>query len=172
MINMRVKSWSFNDERVLKAVARAREWKMAQAGAFIRQASKTSIRKRKKISEPGHPPSSHEGTLRQRIVFGYDKHADSVVIGPTPTNQIFFNHDCRPVTGTVPSVLEYGGSITIWEVFKYGEWSRADLRSHRNLAGYKMRYRKVRISARPFMRPAFEEEMPKLEKLWANSVGG
>lgn len=170
MVTFRFKFQFFDSKLVMRAVDKARRAVLSKAGAFIRTRAKTSIRKRKGISEPGRPPHSHEGTLKRFLYFGYDPGADTVVVGPAKTNQVFFDKDRKPVTGTVPEILEKGGQITILEVFKYGRWQRVDLRSRRRLAGLKTRYRKVTIKPRPYMGPAMEAELPKFRELWRNSV--
>jgi len=170
MLDMRIKELFFDKARVVNAVDKARRAVLSKAGAFIRQRAKTSIRKRKAPSAPGQPPSSHQGSLRRFLFFGYDPSADSVVVGPAKTNQVYFGRDRRPVTGTVPAVLEYGGQITVFEVHKFGRWQRADLRSRRRLGGLRSRYRTVTIRPRPYMRPALLAELPRLPALWRNSV--
>jgi hypothetical protein len=72
----------------------------------------------------------------------------------------------------VPSALEYGGQITVFEVhIGTVVWQRADLRSRRRLAGLRSRYRKVTIQPRPYMqRGAAFADLPKLPALWRNSV--
>lgn len=72
---------------------------LSRFGAFVRRRAKSSIRKRRRISEPGKPPSSHSGELRGMIFFAWDARTRSVVVGPASFN--------RP-TG-VPSLLEFGG---------------------------------------------------------------
>jgi hypothetical protein len=170
MLDMRIKELFFDKARVVRAVDKVRRAVLSKAGAFIRQRARTSMRKRKASSAPGQPPSAHEGSLRRFLYFGYDPGADTVVVGPAKTNQVFFGRDRRPVTGTVPSVLEYGGEITIFEVHRHGTWQRADLRSRRRLAGLRTRYRTVTIKPRPYMRPALAAELPRLPALWRNSV--
>src|SRR5690606_22150795 len=72
---------------------------LSKFGAFVRRGSRNSIRKRKKVSEPGKPPSSHSGLLRQSIFFVYEPSRASVVIGPVELNR-----------GTeAPRLLEHGG---------------------------------------------------------------
>lgn len=73
---------------------------LSKFGAYVRQRARTSIRKRKKISEPGKPPSSHAGELKKLIFFAYDSGTRSVVVGPALFKR-----------GGVPSLLEYGGTI-------------------------------------------------------------
>jgi len=170
MLDMRIKELFFDKAKVVRAVDKARRAVLSKAGAFIRQRAKTSMRKRAGTSSPGEPPHAHEGSMRRFLFFGYDPSADTVVVGPAKTNQVFFDRDRRPVTGTVPAVLEYGGQITVFEVQKFGRWQRADLRSRRRIAGLPSRYRKVTIKPRPYMRPALLAELPRLPALWRNSV--
>lgn len=141
------------------------------ARAIAKAKGRKAPRRPRASSKPGEPPRSQTGILRRFIFFAYDKAADSVVIGPAATNQVFFNKDRRPVTGTVPSVLEYGGQITILEVLVAGTWRRADLRSRRRLAQRKTRYRTVEIAARPYMGPALEAEQEHFVELWRDSIG-
>lgn len=170
----------FDREAVLKLMDRATAKALSKFGAFVRRRAQTSLRYRTKASAPGSPPSAHKsalsgikpGNLKRKnqptsplrgfIFFAYDKETQSVIIGPAKTNQVFFEGNRRPVTGTVPSVLEYGGSITILEWFRAGKWERADLRSRRRLAERPTRFRTIDIAARPFMGPAFQAELPQL----------
>ena len=170
MIGMKVTKLFFDTKAITNSVAKATQRNLSKFGAFVRTRSRSSIRRRKKSSAPGKPPSNRTGLLKRFIFFNYDPQAETVIIGPGKTNQIFFNKDGQPVTGTVPEVLEYGGEIGIFEVFKFGRWQRADLRSRRRIQGRKQRLRRVKIKARPFMVPAFEKEKSKLPALWAGSV--
>lgn len=91
----------FDDARILRAMDAATAKAMGRAGAFIRQRAKSSIRQRRRSSPPGQPPSSHVGTLRRLIVYGYVEGQRGVVIGPLAWGR-----------GEAPSTLEYGGVVT------------------------------------------------------------
>jgi len=134
----------FDTERVKRAADTATRTVLSKAGAFIRTAAKSSIRKRKAISAPGQPPSSHTGLLKRFIFFGYDADRKTVVVGPMRLNQKI---------GAAPEALEHGGPSTVV----------SGLRNRR-------RKRRIRIQARPFMGPAMAKEAPKFPGLWANSV--
>jgi len=138
------KQMFFDRNAVTSAVDRATRKVLSRFGAFVRTGARHSIRKRKCVSAPGEPPSSHTGLLRSFIFFGYDHGRRSVVIGPQRLNQ---------KVGDAPHALEHGGLSTVVE----------GLRGRR-------RKRRVKIAARPFMGPAFEREKPKLPALWAKSV--
>ena len=99
MIGMVTKAMFFDRKAVTDAVDRAARKVLSKFGAFVRTAAKHSIRKRKAVSQPGQPPSSHAGHLRRLIFFGYDPARKSVVIGPTP-----FRSEAE-----APPLLEYGG---------------------------------------------------------------
>jgi len=154
VITMRIKDLFFDRAAVIGAVDAAKRKVLSKAGAFIRTAARTSIRKRKGSAPAGKPPHSHEGSLRRLILFGYDRHSDSVVVGP-----VGFKNS------TAPSVLEYGGPATVTRR-RGGRGGRGgrDGRSGRPES------RTVKIASRPYMGPALERERPKLPLLWRNSV--
>lgn len=90
----------FFDSRAVKnAVDKGTRKALSRFGAFVRQRAKTSIRKRKRISRPGEPPSSHTGKLKKNIYFGYDAQRKSVVVGATQWSR-----------SGAQSILEYGGT--------------------------------------------------------------
>jgi len=145
VITMRIKDMFFDRAAVVRAVDGAKRKVLSKAGAFIRTAARTSIRKRKGSAPAGKPPHSHEGSLRRLILFGYDKAADSVVVGPVGFKK-----------SVAPNVLEYGGDTVV-------------LRRVGGRGG-KLTSQKVKIAARPYMAPALEQERPKLPLLWRNSI--
>lgn len=173
------KNWFFDSPKVLAAVEKAERGVLSRQGAFIRRRAKSSIRKRKAASQPGNPPSSHTGLLRDYIFFAFDPVTRSVVIGPTKTNQVSFTQDkaghWRSTTGTGAAALEYGGSITRLEVLRKWaggeeEWVRADLRSARRIQYLKKRMRTIHMAARPYMRPAESAERSKFAPMFRNTV--
>ena len=138
---MKLKHLFFDNKRITSSVDKATRKVLSRFGAFVRRTTKQSIRKRKKISTPGKPPSSHTGLLKRFIFFGYDRRNLSVVIGParlTDNNR-----------GQAPSILEFGGTATVKG---------------------KKRKKNVTIQPRPFMGPAFEKEKPGLPSMWKDSV--
>ena len=141
MAGLRITHLFFDSPKVIRAVDKSTRQVLSRFGAFVRRTAKQSIRKRKKSSAPGTPPSSHTGLLKRFIFFGYDPQKRSVVIGPTRLTE---NN-----RGEAPSILEYGGRTTV--------------------EGHKKKTR-VRIRPRPFMGPAFEKEKTNLPALWKNSI--
>lgn len=144
MIDMRIKHMFFDRPRIVAALDRTKRKALSRGGAFIRQAAKTSIRKRKGSAPAGKPPHSHEGSLRRLILFGYDQRTDSVVVGAVGFKK-----------STAPNVLEFGGPAVITRRVKG------------RLVG-----QRVKIAARPYMGPALQKEKAKLPKAWANSIRG
>lgn len=95
-------SYFFDRPAVVNAMQKSNKKALSKAGSFIRTNAKRSIRKRKKVSPKGTPPSSHSGELRKLIFFSYDFNNDSVVIGP-----LLFK--AKGQAQTVPNLLEFGG---------------------------------------------------------------
>jgi len=141
---MSIKQMFFDRPKVQRAVDAARRRVLSKAGAFIRTAARSSIRKRKNPSRPGQPPHSHTGLLKRFIFFGYDPATDSVVVGPVGFKR-----------SNAPRVLEYGGVTTVTR-FRRGKVTR----------------RRVRIAPRPYMGPALAKELPKFPELWRDSIRG
>jgi len=142
MIGMNVRQMFFDRKAVRSAVDRTARRVLSKFGAFVRRGAKSSIRKRKRTSSPGEPPSSHTGLLKKFIFFGYDRGRRSVVIGPARLNQ---------AVGDAPAALEYGGASTVVE----------GLRNRR-------RKRRIRIAARPFMGRAMRKT--PIAPLWRDSI--
>lgn len=178
-------NFAFDRLAVMKSIDEARERAGMKIGAFVRRSAKTKLNKsgrRNGPSKPGEAPRKHRGDLRELVTFGLDQATKKVVVGPLPFNAVYFGDDGRPVRGTVPSVLEYGGSISIaeekypdWiikEAEKRGlpgrEWRRIDQRKNRT--NWPKRIRKVDIAARPYMLPSLMEnvENGKLAQAWEN----
>jgi hypothetical protein len=191
-----VKKMFFDRRAVIDAIGRANVKVLGRAGAFIQRRAKSSIRKRKRASRPGEPPSSHIGTLRNLIYFGFDTGTRSVVVGPTPVGMI----------GTVPPTLEFGGPSVVrknprrrqrrpggageiriggplskttkratdgkWVTYaKLTTQAQADRANRLNEELYGPDYIGGKpIAARPYMGPALRAETPNLPAIWANSI--
>jgi hypothetical protein len=165
MIDLKIKKLFFDRKRITDAVDAARVRVLARAGGLVRTIARRSIRKRKdKVSLPGNPPFGHGAELLKRFIFfGYDPHADSVVIGPAKLNR----------SGDAPHLLEFGGTTTLKRAKtirvgpqgrnRRGQFTRGERK--RLKAGTRLRYQ-----PRPFMGPALQKAAPKLPELWRNSV--
>lgn len=104
MIGMKLqqaKGLFFDRLAVTNAADRAQRKVLSKFGAFVRQTARTSIRKRKSISEPGQPPSSHTGLLKRNIFFVFSPETRSVVIGPILLNK----------HSDAPRLLEHGDTV-------------------------------------------------------------
>src|SRR5438094_633994 len=100
-----LKSRFFDRPRVHKAMDKAARAALSKFGSFVRTRAKSSIRRRKRISAAGQPPSSHTGLLKDFIFFAYEPDAKTVVIGPARLNR----------TTGAPRLLEEGGTASIFE---------------------------------------------------------
>jgi hypothetical protein len=141
MIRMKPGILFFDSKAVARKVDTATRRVLSRFGAFVRRTARSSIRKRKRTSQPGSPPSSHTGLLKKFIFFGYEPARKSVVIGPVRLSQ--------NGRGEAPSLLEYGGAMKI---------ERRGIR------------KRAKVRPRPFMGPAMDKEEPKLPAMWRDSV--
>jgi hypothetical protein len=140
-IEAKIKHLFFDRKEVIDKLTKAERRVLSKQGAFLRTASRRSIRRRKKISSPGDPPNAHAkgkyATLKN-ILFAYEPHRHSVVVGPVKLSK-------SRGSKTVPEVLEFGGSTRI-------------------------NGKRVVITKRPFMRPAYDKEKDKLNAMWKGAV--
>ncbi len=137
----------FDRKPVMDATDRATRQVLSRFGAFVRTRSRTSIRKSSKVSAEGSPPFSHgDNLLRDFILFAFEAARRSVIIGPAKLSGRI---------GNAPEALEEGGESEAFEGF-----------------GVKRKLVKTKVRARPYMLPAFEAELPGVDRLWANSVKG
>ena len=138
-----VRQTFFDRDLVMKKVAAGKRRAITRQLSFIRIRAKTSIRKRKKSSPTGQPPSSHSGEMRL-IFFGWDQATESGVVGPIPF---------ASQTGgraQVPSLLEHGGDVT--------RTTPKGLSKHLHYGG------------NPFMGPAEEAERPNFAGQFKDTV--
>ncbi len=119
-------------------------------GAFVMTKARQSVRKKKKISEPGDPPSGHSELLKRLIRFAASN--TSVIIGPERESGKI---------GFAPRALEYGGETEIKIKQKVGRKGKEQV---------KQLGKKITIKARPFMGPAFIAELKNLDSLWKNAI--
>jgi phage gpG-like protein len=161
---------------------------LGQAAGTIRVTAKRSIRKRKKPSNPGSPPSSPTGMLRRVLRYEVDLEKKEAVIGPV-----------NEIAGRIWNLHEFGGVVTKRRKlkrhrFKVGEHGPIRVKHQ----GIKTSFARIRLQTsaqanratrlieeendrrsdnkprhypkRPFMKPALEANRSRLPTFWANSV--
>lgn len=138
----------FDPKKIADKAERAQLKALSKFGAFVRRRARSSIRKRKKASAPGQPPSSHVGLLKDFLFFFVEREEKNVVIGPIQLNR---------GDGLTPGRLERGGDALVRE-------------SQRRNKERQEKLRQVKILPRPFMRPAFDAEIEKAATLLKNQV--
>lgn len=145
----------FDRPAVMRSMDRKTRYVLASFGGLVRTTSRRSIRRRKSdSSQPGSPPFSKTGLLRDHIYFAAEPSRRNVVIGPAKLNK----------PGDVPALLETGGSVTR-RVFAIEKGGKTELRSSR-----KAPPKRVAYEPRPYMKPAMDKSLPKLDGLWQQSV--
>ncbi|OQA81986.1 MAG: hypothetical protein BWY31_03484 [Lentisphaerae bacterium ADurb.Bin242] len=88
----------FNERRVLIAVQNGNNVALRRAGAYIRKAARNQVFAFDRASIPGTPPHTRRGLLKNSLLFGVEKRAQSVVIGPAES-----------FIGTAMVAHEFGG---------------------------------------------------------------
>jgi hypothetical protein len=83
MIEFRVSEITLDDSLVKQLTDKVIFSGLSRFGYRVRAAAKKSIVKRKKTSQPGKPPSSRTGALKNFILYSVEKPEKSVVIGPS-----------------------------------------------------------------------------------------
>jgi len=133
----------FDSARLMRSSADATKKNLTKFGAFTRTRARSSIRRRKAVSAPGEPPSAHGDELKD-IRFDYDERLRSVVIGPIRL---------PGKLGNAPEALEHSGPSVVYQ--------------H---ADHNRETRPAYIRERPFMGPAFAEELKRLPATWRDSM--
>ena len=166
----------FDRPAVTSAITKAERKSLSKIGAFIRRRARSSLRRRKRTSSPGEPPSVHSKDGRatlKNILFAFNPATRSVVIGPVGLNQVNNTDAGRQ---TIPQIMEFGGTVAIREE-QYIFTNRPDLwrrRDTRASASSRKRYRTRRATyePRPFMGPALAAEVAAgtIPDAWAAAV--
>ena len=127
---------------------------LRRIGGWIRKTAKRSMRRRRKVSKPGKPPSVWAGDLKEKLFFHYQPGSateeNSVVVGPS-----YFPRAHRKIAHlsqqTIPRTLELGGTETFRNV-----------RPGPPVGGNQLvTQRTIKILARPYMNPALEKAIQR-----------
>lgn len=105
MIDLKVTKKFFDKAIVASAVDKMTNRALSKIGAFVRTAARSLIRSGAGTSNPGQPPKSHVGLLRDHIYFNYEPSIKTVVIGPAALKTRSSMGDA------VPHTLEFGGRV-------------------------------------------------------------
>jgi len=97
MVRMTVKIHS-DVNNVIHRAERANIESLGHAGAAIRLTARRSIRRRKKPSPEGSPPSTRQGALKKALRYAVEKDKEQVTIGPD-----------HSVVGISAAAHEHGG---------------------------------------------------------------
>lgn len=168
----------FDRQKVIKAVDRQTRRSLSRSLSFVRRTARRDVlRRRKRTSSPGSPPSIHSknptASLRT-IFFVYDQRTKSGVVGPVKLNQ---SNITNTGSKTIPQVMEEGGPVRIpeeqWKGSQDGKWFRRDGRRGMR-PGKRYRVRTATYKPRPFMAEALRRETEKgnIASPWANVVTG
>jgi hypothetical protein len=142
--SVKLRELFFDRPKVMSAADRATRRVLSKHGSYTQKTAKRSIRKRKGVSKPGTPPSSHSGELRSGIFFVYEPTRSTVIVGPVGFKG-----------SEVPEALEKGGRVRI--------------KTKRRRSDRRRTVRAV-VKPRPFMGPAHEKTLERVPEIFRNSV--
>lgn len=165
------KNFFFDREVVKKSADKGILKSLARAGAFVRTAAKTSLKRRKKPSPPGSPPSVHskDAVANLKNIWFAKTGPYEVVVGPVGLNQRD-ELNGNSGTGIIPPLHEFGGTMGVTEFLGWdGQWHRLSKRK-RIRQTTQIRKRRSRYPARPFMHPALKAARAQLIKKFGNSI--
>lgn len=155
-----MKDYFFDREAVMGRVEKARLRMLSKAGAYVRTSARSSLRRRKSVSQPGSPPSVHstdDYASLKNILFVYDPASDSVVVGPLLVERQ--SQAIVAASSTVPGLLERGGSVTVRQrQQRDGSWTNV---RRFTIGKAAQRTQTIPIAARPFMLPALKTNASK-----------
>lgn len=149
-------------DKLQNAEERAAKRALSRFGAFVRTRARSSMRKRKKASAPGQPPSAHVGLIRKLLFFAYEAQTKSVIVGPALINS---KHGKSLV-----ELHEKGGTLPVEEVQLGREFWVRKARVSIDGVPHPTRVRDAKYPARPYMKPAFDAELPKAADMFKNTV--
>lgn len=179
-VTYKLTDFFFDKKAIVDKLSSGERRAMVKIGSHIRRAARSAIRKRKRSSLPGSPPSSHTSskvaTLRN-ILFGYEPSKHTVVVGPVLLSRLSRRRAFylpkpgvrgRDAQGrfTLKSdggvwIANFEPSRTSPALMEFGGTARATLDGTSSV---------LRYAARPFMGPALEQERKsgKLIDAWRN----
>jgi hypothetical protein len=156
MIDMKIKQFFFDREKVSRAIDKAGIGWLKKSALTIRKIARNSMKagivmrgrgkNRKQISRSapaGTPPFYFTRGLKDHLYAGFDFKAKVADIGPVKITT------ASGTGGEAPKLLEFGGTGKLHRVFgsKPARWA-----------------------PHPYMAPALAKERPNMPKRWANSV--
>ena len=170
---MEVKAFFFDRPAVQKSMDEGTHKALWKALSYIRTAQRSMIRRRKKVSQPGSPPSAHSTDPTasvKNILYAYDRRSKYGVVGMVNLNGRRVAVDSNK---ELPELLEFGGVMGIHETSWDGkQWYSPAPRFRQKFKGKYTRKRNAVMRPRPSARPAFEQEMAagNIIAPWANVV--
>jgi len=177
------KALFFDRSAVERAAGKAKIKALSKYGSVVRRTAQTSMRYRKKASQPGTPPSAHKSKrlaalkklgrtkyngalLREMLFFAYDPARGTTVVGPL---------GFKSARGTpVPALHEFGGERTPYK----GERITVKNKPGRDITGRFVSKGErlivlkgsVKYPARPFMGPALKKTLVKFPLAFRDTV--
>lgn len=176
-ISAKLQRLYFDRKRVRDLLGNATANAMSKGGAYIRRSARTLIGNPSKKTPPRSPGQpvrarSKDRTLTLRnIQFAFDPRKWTTVIGPVGLNKRQAFNGVK-AEGTVPRLHEVGGTASVLEKMYVGGTKWVNKGSRKLRPGERVRVRRVKYLARPFMLPALQKNLASLPLLWGTGSGG
>jgi hypothetical protein len=179
-VDLRLTRFFLDRAEVVQRIGRIKARALGRGGTIARRQARKLLgrpsKNRRRLPRPaGKPPrvwTENERATLRNVLYHYDEHHDTVIIGPVGLNQVQQNAvDLGAIS--VPQIQEFGGVVKISEVSqdKGKTWRRRDLR--RTLRPWELaRERPAKYPARPFMRPALDYTLRRVPDLFGTSAIG
>lgn len=187
-VTYKIKSLFVDRPEIQRAIEKANKRALPKAGAHTRRRAIQSLRRRKKPSTAGSPPSVHSDSKvanLRNILFGFDPSRGSMLVGPVKLNgRSSFGPQ---LNGTVPETHEFGGSGRVKvglearaagkKRFRKNDPRRHDPTEWRILRreprpGQPVKTVTAHWSQRAFMGPALRAEAPNFPSLYFGQIHG
>lgn len=169
--------FTLDTKAIHKAVEKVEKPIAEKMAGFVYKTARQSMRRRKKASQPGQPPSAHSGPkypkgplLKELMRAYWDETTRTAVAGPLGKAGL-----------NAPSLNEFGGNKVVKTRIIKPKGRKA---TPAQAAAFKRKIKEgslqkppqyvektVTLAARPYMRPALAKELPKFPSLYANTVG-
>lgn len=154
----------FDRDKIVKAIGKARANVGNRQGALVRKIMRQSMKKKKGPAPAGSPPNVHEGGIKDKTYYAWDKSTQSVVVGPVKLGK-----------GNAPEIQDKGGTVFVSGIYNHrGDFVPLFVMTAKGRIGAVASGKVVKIAckveARPFSEPALKAAKKYMAEKWKGAV--